>query len=138
LLKLKAQDAEDLAVLSAHMQDALIRFADLGFEKKRRRFAFVASRYAWELAPSKERRRTGLHFENVLAVKRKGFENTARDTILSLLSITWTPGADHPSGSVELVFANGHSLLLETEYLDARLSDLGPAWSTEATPSHES
>jgi hypothetical protein len=137
LLRLKAQDAEDLSVLSAHMQDSLIRFADLSFAKKRRRFALVASRYAWELAPSKERRRTGLHFENVIGVKRKGFENASRDTILSLLSIIWKPTTE-PSGTVELTFAGGHSLLLETEYLDATLSDLGPAWSTEATPNHES
>jgi hypothetical protein len=136
LLRLKAQDAEDLGVLSAHMQDALIRFADLNFTQKRRRFALVGSRYAWELPLSKERRRTGLHFENVTGVKRKGFENTARDTILSLLSITWKPTIE-PSGSVELTFAGGHTLLLEVEYLDAMLSDLGPAWSTEATPDHE-
>jgi hypothetical protein len=136
LARLKAQDAEDLGVLSAHMQDALIRFADLTYTQKRRRFALVGSRYAWELPSSKERRRTGLHFENVMGVKRKGFENTARDTILSLLSITWKPTAE-PSGSVELTFAGGHSLLLEVEYLDAMLSDLGPAWSTEATPDHE-
>jgi hypothetical protein len=117
------------------MQDALIRYADLSLAQKRRRFALVASRYAWEVKSAKERRRTGLHFENVIGVKRKGFQNVGRDTILSLLSITWKAGAD-PSGLVELTFAGGHALLLEVEYLDAMLSDLGPAWSTEATPDH--
>jgi Protein of unknown function (DUF2948) len=137
LLRLRAQDTEDLAVLSAHMQDALIRVSDIDFAQKRRRFALVANRYVWEQTPAKERRRSGLHFENVLRVKRKGFANAQRDTILSLLSITWKTGVE-PSGELELTFAGGHVIALEIEYLDALLGDLGPAWSTEVTPAHES
>ncbi len=118
------------------MQDAIIRFADIDFSQKRRRFACVANRFAWEHAPQKERRRTGLHFENVTRVRRKGFATANGETVLSLLAITWRTSAD-PSGEVELTFAGGHTILLDLEYLDAIMGDIGPAWSTQTMPSHE-
>jgi hypothetical protein len=135
VLKLSAQDTEDLSVISAHMQDALIRAADMSFDVKRRQFALVASRYAWD-APGKQRRKAGLHFENVTAIKRKGFEAVGKNSILSLLAIDFEKTND-PSGHVNLTFAASKYLRLEVEYLNVALKDLGPAWAASATPQHE-
>jgi hypothetical protein len=135
LLKLRAQDGSDLEIISAHMQDALIRVSDILFKRKSRQFAFVANRFAWEAAPAAERRRTGLHFENVTHAQRKGFSEGDSGLILYLLSMTFTE-TDAPRGRVELTFSASHSIQLDVEYLDCTLRDLGPAWSASGMPDH--
>jgi hypothetical protein len=137
MLRLTAQDSDDLAVISAQMQDAVLKLGDVSFNSKRRRFAFVANRFAWDAVPEKLRRRAGLHFDSVLGVKRSGFANAGRDTILSLLSVTFSPAVS-PSGFVTLSFSAGHSIRLDVECLDCAMADLGPMWSTEHQPDHAS
>ena len=135
MLKLTAQDTEDLRIISAHMQDALLRLADFRYLAKTRQFALVANRFAWESQPSSERRRTGLHFEHVLGVKQQGILGQEKDAILSLLAITFEPGLE-PSGTVVLTFSAGGTIRLSVEYLDLQLKDLGGAWATDLTPHH--
>jgi hypothetical protein len=135
LLKLRALDTEDLNVISAHMQDALVRVADIKFDSKQRKFALLANRFAWEAQPSNERHRTGLHFENVLGASRKGFKQSASGVILSLLAISFTE-IDAPAGEVALTFSGGHEIKLKVEYLDCMLRDLGAAWSADNKPDH--
>ena len=135
VLKLTAKDTEDLKVISAHMQDALVRLADIRYLAKSRQFAFVANRFAWEQQPKSERRRTGLHFEHVLSVKQHGIVTQAKDAILSLLAITFEPGPE-PSGAVVLTFSANCTIRLNVEYLDLHLKDLGGAWATDLTPHH--
>lgn len=135
MLRLTAQDSDDLAVISAQMQDAVLKLSDMSFNSKRRRFAFVANRFAWDAAPEKLRRRAGLHFDSVLGVKRSGFANAGSDSILSLLAITFTQ-TEAPSGFVTLAFSAGHSIRLDVECLDCAIADLGPIWSTDHQPEH--
>lgn len=135
VLKLTAKDTEDLKVISAHMQDALVRLADIRYLPKSRQFAFVANRFAWERQPNAERRRTGVHFEHVLNVKQQGILEQEKDAILSLLAVTFEPGPE-PSGSVVLTFSANCTIRLNVEYLDLQLKDLGGAWVTNLTPSH--
>jgi hypothetical protein len=136
VLRLTAQDTEDLKVISAHMQDALVRLADIRYLSKTRQFALVANRFAWEQQPSSERHRTGLHFEHVISVKQQGIQGLKGDTILSLLSISFEPH-NQPSGTVLLTFSAGATIRLEVEYLDLKLKDLGGAWATDLKPSHD-
>lgn len=49
-IKLRAHDAEDLQVLAACLQDALVPLRDLAFLKRERRFIMVANRFKWESA----------------------------------------------------------------------------------------
>ena len=135
MLKLTAQDTEDLSIVSAHMQDALVRLADIRYLAKTRQFAFVANRFAWEQQPNSERHRTGLHFEHVLGVKQQGIQGLGENTILSLLAISFEPGQS-PSGTVVLTFSVDCTIRLGVEYLDLQLKDLGGAWATAVTPHH--
>ncbi len=135
MLKLSAEDAADLEVISAHMQDALVRAADIQYLKKPHQFALVANRYVWEAEGSSERRRTGLHCNQVLAVKQLGVRDAEADTILSLLSITFEPD-EQPSGTIVFTFSAGFTIRLQVEYLDLHMRDLGPAWGARHTPSH--
>ena len=48
-LKLHAQSSDDIKILSALLQDALIAGADMVFDKAENTFMLVANRYCWEL-----------------------------------------------------------------------------------------
>jgi hypothetical protein len=136
MLHLAAADAEDLSVISAHMQDAVVRLDDIAYQKKRRTFALIASRYDWENAALKRRRRAGLHFNGVISVKSYAIRQGDAEAVLSLLSITFTE-TDAPAGVIELTFSGGGSIRLEVECIDAELRDLGPMWQAASMPSHD-
>lgn len=139
-LKLLAVDAEDLEVISACTQDAVVRVGDMGFAKDDRRFAFLMNRFAWEAdagnSRNGQRRRAALHFENVDAVQVTGINMAATDGVLELLSIAFEP-TEAPSGTVTVAFAGGGALRLHVECLEARLKDLGAAWSAHRRPTHD-
>ncbi len=140
-LRLSALDEDDLAVISAHMQDAVIVLSDTSYVKRERRFAMIANRFVWEKNHSRnaahfERRRTGLHFEGVTAVRSHRISVGAQDAVLSFLSASFEKG-EPPGGTVILNFSGGGIIRLEVEFLEAWLRDLGPAWDTPRLPSHE-
>jgi len=135
-LKLLALDSEDLDVISATTQDAVIRVGDMGFARGDRRFALLMNRFAWEDGGRvRQRRRTALHFDQVLDVKASGIDLNAVDGVLELLAIRFLE-ADAPAGTVELAFAGGGTVRLAVDCLEARLADLGAAWAARATPVH--
>jgi Protein of unknown function (DUF2948) len=138
LLHLTALDAEDLPAISAQLQDAVVRFGDMAYTPKRRQFAFVSNRFAWDALPEKQRRRAGLRINYVTSAKRSSPAKPARDTILSLLAITFMPTAkDDPAGTLTLDFAGGHRIALAVECVDIQLDDLGGTWSAKSEPHHE-
>ena len=109
-LTLAAEDAADLEVISARLQDAVAQMKDLVYLPKKRRFAALFNRFQWEADQKKGdlRVRSGLHFEDVLSVKSFKLKRGAPDAVVSLLAIRFTPkGAEDPGGTVELVFALG-------------------------------
>lgn len=133
-LKLVAFDTEDLAVLSAHVQDADVQPANMAYLAAQQRFALVLERYDWQAALSglHERVETGLHFDHVSAVSS---QNIVRDstTALTLLSITFKE-AQAPSGTITLTFAKNGAIRLEVECIDAQLRDMMRRWSVERAP----
>lgn len=140
VLTLAAEDAADLEVISARLQDAVAKVKDLVYLPKRRRFAAVFNRFQWEAgARSGDLRvQSGLHFEGVLSVKSSNIRRRAADTVVSLLAIKFEPNsADDPAGTVELIFSGGGVLKLEVECLDAGLSDISGPWAARGRPAHE-
>jgi Protein of unknown function (DUF2948) len=136
---LAAQDAEDLQIISARLQDAVARVGDLVYLPKKHRFAAVLNRFKWESGQRGDLRvRSGLHFDGVLSVKSKKLKLTTPEGVVSLLAVNFTPkAADDPAGTVELVFAGGGTILLEVECLDAGLADLTGDWAARGRPAHE-
>ncbi|RYE78285.1 MAG: DUF2948 family protein [Hyphomicrobiales bacterium] len=135
-LKLLALDSEDLDVISATTQDAIVRVGDMGYAKADKRFALLMNRYAWEEQGKKGlRKRTALHFDRVEAVQAAGINLEAREGVLDLLAIRFAATND-PAGTVELSFAGGGTLRLEVECLEARMQDLGAAWAAKLKPEH--
>ena len=136
-LKLVALDPEDLAVVSAHLQDAVLKLADIAWLAREKRFALVCNRFDWEAADGGQRlrRRTGLNFGRVLKVQHRLAEN-APDAVVNLLAVTFEEG-EAPSGAVTLVFSGGGAIRIEVECLECEMRDLGPMWETPSTPRHE-
>lgn len=140
-LRLVAEDAADLEVISAALQDAVLQVRDLAFLPSTRRFACVVNRFRWEgegsgRRVSHERVRSGLHFENVLAARARNIAQDKPEGVLNLLAIRFDE-LNAPSGLVTLVFSGGGELRLEVEALEAHLSDLGLVWETPNKPDHD-
>lgn len=139
-LKLIAMDEEDLAVVSACVQDAVAKLSDLEFLAAEKRFVIAMNRFAWETGKPAfrrkyQRRRSVLHFERVMRVATSGIDRSQTDEVLSLLAIEFVP-AEPPAGDVNLIFSGGAAIRLTVECIEARLSDLGPAWETGLRPVH--
>ncbi len=141
-LKLIAFDAEDLSVIAAHLQDAVLRIEDMAFLKSEQRFAAVTNRFDWSHAAEAGgkgrnfmRRRAGLRIERVTGAKVQGLDLAKKDQVLSLLTLTFEEG-DAPQGRITLAFAGGGAVRLDVECIEAALSDLGAAWGTPRKPEH--
>jgi hypothetical protein len=141
-LKLIAFDAQDLQVVSAHLQDAVVRIGEMNFIVRQKRFAAVLNRFDWAQALGNggrdlARRQTALRFERVLSARISGFDLGRKDEVLSLLAIAYAPaGSDDPAGTVTLTFAGGAAVQLDVECIEAELRDLGPVWKARSRPEH--
>lgn len=139
LLKLIALDGDDIEVVSAHLQDAVIKPADIRWRPGEHRVVVALDRFDWEAAngqaPRFQRRRSALRFERVTSCKCRKVEQSAEPAHLNLLAIAFSE-SDAPGGVVTLTFSGGAALRLEVECLEAELADLGPAWAAECCPAH--
>jgi hypothetical protein len=139
LLKLVALDGDDIEVVSAHLQDAVIKPADIRWRPGEHRVVVALDRFDWEAAngqaPKFQRRRSALRFERVTSCKCRKVEQSAEPVALNLLAVAFTEN-DAPGGVVTLTFSGGAALRLEVECLEAELADLGPSWAAECCPAH--
>lgn len=155
-LKLRAHDPQDMDVLAALLQDALVPLGDMKFLAQENRFVMVVNRFRWrgDLAedaqpsapeplaegedapfeddgqPPFERVNSGLCFDKVTRVRYRGLKPGGNDEILNLLTITSNPGA------VTLIFAGEAAIRLEVEAIRCHLEDLGQPWPTRWRPDH--
>ena len=141
-LKLVALDADDLSVISAHVQDAVLQVGDMAYLPAEHRFAAIANRFDWAAATgahggarSMERRRTALRFDRVLEAKLHGIDLKAKRQVLVLLAIQFEE-ADPPGGFATLIFAGGAAIRLKLECVEAEMRDLGAAWMAQRCPEH--
>ncbi|MGA0604841.1 DUF2948 family protein [Phenylobacterium sp. VNQ135] len=134
-LRLLAQDADDLAILSAALQDAVGKVGDIDYEPKARRLTVAFNRFRWE-AGVRQRVRSALQFGGVLKVQTRKVRRERPEAVVELLALTFEP-ADAPGGTVTLSFAGGGDLRAEVECVDAVLADLSDPWPTPRTPGHD-
>ena len=134
-LKLRAIDEEDLSVISACLQDAILDFTDMTWEKDSRRFLMVVSRFCWEGCRDAEgaileRVHAGICFDGVAAVRHRGLGEAERHSMLSLLAVR------RAEGVIDLDFAGGATIRLEADRILCHLQDLDEPWPTQWRPSH--
>lgn len=139
LLRLLAEDAEDIQLISAALQDAVAQVGDIAYEPQQRRLTIALNRFRWERAvrpAGGERVRAALQIGSVLAVKARRIKREPRDAVVELLAVDFKPG-EAPGGEVMLSFAGGADIAVEVECLDAILADLSQPWPTPREPSHD-
>jgi len=126
-LKLMALDADDLAVISAHVQDARVRTSEIIWRQGEKRLVSGMRRLDWEqtLCGETTQRRliAALRFDRVLSCKSRHIDLEAQDAVLDLVGIEFHEG-EAPSGSALLLFAQGGALRLDVECLECELTDL--------------
>lgn len=134
-LRLKAEDADDLAVISACLQDAIVRDEDLAYDRRGHRFALIASRYCRDSADGR-RALCLLRFDSVLSVQCRDW--TARPpgaAARPLLALDIAPGAEG-AADITLIFGGGGMIRLGVECIDAILKDMGQSWTSGTRPDH--
>lgn len=143
-VQITAQSAEDLPVLSALVQDAVTQAQEMRFARGRRRFVMLLNRFRWEDKPAAEAQGRGfervqalLVAEDVARVQAQGINRSDPDLVLSLLALTWEPGAEG-TGRLVLTFAGDGALALEMETLDLSLRDVSRPYLARAksAPDH--
>ena len=137
LLKLKAEDAEDMETVAAFLQDSVVPMREMGYQTADRQFALIANRFCWEKADGErvegriyERIRCGVRFEDVKAVRVRDLDQRRRGDILSLLTVA------AGEGFVDLLFAGGGVIRLEIDRISCHLEDFDEPWPTQWRPVH--
>ena len=135
-LRLRAITKDDLDVIAALLQDALLPMMDVAFQPSENRFLAVANRFRWENPPGlRERILCALQFEKVRGVRVRGVDRTDRGKILDLLSLVLKDG---PEGQrITLVFAGGGEIELTVDGIDLSIDDQGEPWPALSTPNHD-
>lgn len=137
---LKALDSEDLTVISALCQDAVVPMGEISFDATRRRFAMLLNRFRWEDVETAEQRgrpvervQAVLVFDDVMAARSSGVSSADKDLVLSLLALHFTPSGDG-MGRIEITLAGDGQIALEVESLDITLKDVTRPY---VAPSHK-
>lgn len=139
LLKLAALEREDLAIISAHLQDAVACVREMAYLPGEKRFAMVVNRFDWITASEQAksvRRRAGVRFERVQKARTRNLDFKDDKTVLNLLTIEFAE-QDAPSGTVTLYFSGDAAIQLDVECIEMAMSDLGPEWVARAAPKHD-
>ncbi len=140
-LRLIAEDASDLEVISSAVQDAVLKAENIKFDRKRRRLTLEVNRFQWEDAKSKRgpqgRVRAILAIDGVLSVKTRAVSKADPDMVYSLLSLSFDPADEPPGGKLSLLFAGDGELALEVEAIDVTLLDSAYEWTTRHRPDHD-
>ena len=139
-LKLIAKTDEDLRVISAHLQDSIVKTSDIANLKKNKIFLMQLNRFMWEdvekgVFRKNKRIRTVLKFENVLKVFSKNINQKKKDNFLDFLAIETIKMPDN-NYEMKITFAGDSIISIIAEIIEVTLDDQGEAWDTKNKPNH--
>jgi hypothetical protein len=136
-LRLLAEDADDLEIIAAALQDAVGKIGDIRYEAPARQVTLVLNRFRWETGErTPQRVRSGLQFGGVLSIQARKLRRDAPEAVIELLTIEFEKG-EAPGGAILLSFAGGGDLRLEVECVDVALADVSAPWPVKRAPAHE-
>ena len=140
-LKLIARTTEDLRVISAHLQDSIVKTSDIANLKKNRIFLMQLNRFMWEdvekgVFRKNKRIRTVLKFENILKVASKNVDQKKNDRFLDFLAIETIKMPDK-NYEMNLIFSGDIVIKLLIEAVEVTLDDQGIPWESKNKPKHD-
>ena len=128
-LALLGQEPGDIETFSALLQDATLRLADVGYDRKARRLALLVNRYRREAA-AQSRIRCAFRIETVDAVQRAGWPNDP-EAVTVILSLA------QDGDWLVVTCGGGIAIRARIEVIDLVLEDMGEAWATTRVPQHD-
>ena len=140
-LKLIARTEEDLRVVSAHLQDAIVNVSDIANLKKNKIFLMQMNRFMWEdvekgVFRKNKRIRSIIKIENVLNVHSKNINQSKKDKFLDFLTIETNRMPDN-NYEMKIVVAGDSIIKIISEVIEVTLDDQGEAWDTKNMPKHK-
>ena len=140
-LKLIAKTEEDLKVLSAHLQDSIVKTSDIAMLEKNRIFLMQLNRFMWEdvekgVFRKNKRIRTILKFENVIKATSKNVNQKKNDRFLDFLAIETIKMPDK-NYEMNLIFSGDIVIKLLIEAVEVTLDDQGIPWESKNKPKHD-
>ena len=143
-LKLIALEPDDLEIISANLQDAVLTAGDMTYRPAEKRFVMLANRFDWLSTEAGrangvagERHRSALRIERVLGAKISGLDRGRPDLALELLALQFEAAAEPPAGHITLVFAGAAAIRLEVECVEVGLEDIGGSAWLAKRPRHD-
>ena len=140
-LKLIARTEDDLRVVSAHLQDAIVNTSDIANLEKNKIFLMQLNRVMWEdvekgVFRKNKRIRTILKFENVIKAVSKNINQSKKDKFLDFLTIETNQMPDN-NYEMKIVFSGDSIIKVISEVIEVTLDDQGEAWDTKNMPKHK-
>jgi hypothetical protein len=140
-LKLLATSDEDLRIVAAHLQDAIVSTQDIASLKKNRIFLIQLNRFMWEdvekgVFRKNKRIRTVIKFDNVISVLSKNINTKKGKDFLDFLTIESNLLPDK-SYEIKLIFSGDAVIKIKTEIIDVTLDDQGFPWESKTQPKHD-
>ena len=140
-LKLIARTEDDLRVVSAHLQDAIVNTSDIANLEKNKIFLMQLNRFMWEdvekgVFRKNKRIRTILKFENVIKAVSKNINQSKKDKFLDFLTIETIKMPDN-NYEMKIVFAGDSIIKVISEVIEVTLDDQGDSWDTKNMPKHK-
>jgi len=136
LLKLRAHDSEDLAVISALLQDALVPLGDITYLPHETSFIMAMNRYRWERSDMRLRVHSGVRFDTVQRAQFSGIDQRNRRQFLSFMAMEFQPQGNDLD-EILLHFSGEGRIRLQIDNLSCRLTDFDESWSTHRRPHHD-
>lgn len=129
-LALRAESADDLSVIAALVQDAVLPTSEIAWDAKARRLSCLLNRFRWEDKATAEaegrpyeRVQSLLVLSDVTGVQSMGVDRKDRDLVLSVLDIAFDP-ADDGAGRLILTVAGDGAIAASVECLSVDLRDV--------------
>ena len=140
-LKLIARTDEDLRIISAHLQDSIVKTTDIASLKKNKIFLMQLNRFMWEdvekgVFRKNKRIRTVLKFDNVIEVNSKNISQNSKDRFLDFLAIESNQMPDN-NYEIKLIFSGDSVIRIIAEVIEVALDDQGEPWDTKNKPKHK-
>ena len=138
-LKLQAQDAVDLKVISALLQDAIVPATNFKYDSSDQTFTILANRFCWEESPERLNHRKiygriqcCLQFHHVHTVQHINIDRKDIKKHYNLLSIDAINLED-----VLITFSDSSKLRLKITELSCVIRDIDEMWYTTTVPKHD-
>jgi len=141
-LRLRALDQDDLQVVAACLQDALVPLREMAFMADDHRFLAAFNRFQWERLTDPGDVadlmfcQSILRIDHVDAVQYRGFDDELDGVKFELLTIMAEP-LEAGGITITLLFAGDVALRLKVRNLAVSLEDFGDPWAAGVAPRHD-